>query len=318
MNGVLTLGETMGLLTTPASGRLPAGATMEFGIGGAESNVAIALARLGVEVTWAGRVGDDSVGGAVLRELRGEGVHVVAERDPYAPTGLMLKERARGEVRRVRYYRGASAAAAMGPDFVAHLAAVMEGTAVLHVTGITPALGPGPAAAVESAIALARSTGTLVSVDVNHRRALWSDEAARPVLAALVASADLVFAGCDEAAVVLGRHGETTAPTEMARSLADLGPRTVVIKLGADGALAIDHDRIVTAPARPLSVVDPVGAGDAFVGGYLTALLEGEPVAGALALGNAVAGVVVSTPGDWEGLPTRAELDLPTGTEVVR
>ena len=89
---VVTMGETMALLDAPASGRLGSGSTLPLGLGGAESNVAIGLARLGVACTWVSRVGDDALGSFLTREIRAEGVRVVAHRDPGAPTGLMIKE----------------------------------------------------------------------------------------------------------------------------------------------------------------------------------------------------------------------------------
>lgn len=310
MNGVVTLGETMGLLTVPASGRVAA--PVVLGIGGAESNVAIALARLGVPATWLGRLGDDALGALVTREVRAEGVTALTSLDPDAPTGMMVKEQRAGGPARVRYYRRGSAASRMTPADVDE--AAVAAADVLHVTGITPALGPGPRAAVEHAIAVARRADTLVSFDVNHRSTLWSDEEAAPVLASLAARADLVFAGTEEARLVLGRGG---SDEDLAVGLAALGPATAVVKLGERGALARHAGRTLHAPTRPARVVDAVGAGDAFVGGYLSELVAGAGVERCLRMGNTVGGFVVGVPGDWEGLPTRADLAAPVA-EVVR
>ncbi|WP_214400931.1 sugar kinase [Pseudonocardia lacus] len=309
MSGVVTLGETMALLTPP--GRLVAGSSLVVGIGGAESNVAIGLARLGAVATWISRVGDDDLGRAVVREIRAEGVRVVADVDADAPTGLMLKEMRGGRPHRVRYYRAGSAASRLSPAHVDAVAGEIRAARVLHLTGITAALGPGPRAAVLHAAAIARDAGVLVSVDVNHRRTLWTDDAARPALAELVAAVDLVFAGPDEAALVLGRDpGPADAATgaSLAAGLAGLGPATAVVKLGELGAVAVGGGAPVHAPTRPIDVVDAVGAGDAFVAGYLAELVEGHPVERCLATGNAAGGAVCGVPGDWEGLPTRAEL----------
>lgn len=156
--GVVTLGETMGLLTPPAAPRLRDGAQMTLGIGGAESNVAIALARLGLPSTWISRVGDDDLGTLITREIRAEGVTVLAERDPVFPTGLMVKEGRGGRTTRVRYYRAGSAASRLDAAEVERYAQAVADAAVLHVTGISPALGPGPAAAVLRAVEIAGST----------------------------------------------------------------------------------------------------------------------------------------------------------------
>lgn len=317
---VLTIGESMALLDAPAAGRL--GAALPVRIGGAESNVAIGLARLGVDATWVSRVGDDALGTFVTREIRAEGVRVLAGRDAAAPTGLMVKEHRGGRPSRVRYYRAGSAASRLSPADVDAVAGEIAAADVVHLTGITAALGAGPRAAVGRAVELARAAGTSVSFDVNHRATLWADDVAAPVLARLAASADLVFAGPEEAALVLGRAPAAPSFEEgelLARELAERGPRTVVIKLGALGALALSGDEVHRVAALPIAVVDPVGAGDAFVAGYLGEVVAGGSVPDALHTANACGAAVCQVPGDWEGLPTRAELaDLGDEREVVR
>jgi 2-dehydro-3-deoxygluconokinase len=321
---VVTVGESMALLDAPASGRLGPGATLPLGLGGAESNVAIGLARLGVPCTWVSRVGDDALGTFLTRELRAEGVHVAAVRDAGAPTGLMLKEHRNGQPWRVRYYRSGSAAARLSPGDIDAAAAVLRDAAVLHLTGITAALGPSPLAAIERAVEIARAAGTLVSFDVNHRTTLWSDDVAAPVLARLAAAADLVFAGPEEAALLLGRerpaHPATFDDGELlARGIAERGPATVVVKLGALGALALSDHQVHRGAARPVTVVDPVGAGDAFVAGYLSVVVADRSVAERLDTANACGAAVCRVRGDWEGLPSRAELAEQSGNqEVVR
>lgn len=326
MSGVVTLGETMALLT-PVDDRLVAGSSLRVGIGGAESNTAIGLARLGCDVTWIGRVGDDDLGTAVVREIRAEGVRVLADRDPEAPTGIMLKELRAGRPRRVRYYRSTSAAARWCPEDLDPLVERIAGAAVLHLSGITPALGTGPLAVVRRAIAIARSAGTEVVLDVNHRRALWSDERAREVLTGLLGGVDVLLAGPDEAAMLLDRPADGEDPetgAELAAGLSGLGPGTVVVKLGELGAVVTGPGAgddggtgPVHVPTRPVEVVDPVGAGDAFAAGFLAERLSGAPLRAQVALGNACGGAVCRVRGDWEGLPTRAELARDGAAEVV-
>jgi 2-dehydro-3-deoxygluconokinase len=324
MTAVVTLGESMVLLDAPASGRL--GTALPVGIGGAESNVAIGLARLGVDCAWVSRIGDDALGTFLTREIRAEGVRVVATRDPGAPTGLMVKEHRGGRPWRVRYYRAGSAASRLSPADVDAVADEIAAADVVHLTGITAALGASALAAVERAMAVARAAGTVVSFDVNHRATLWSDAAAGPVLGRIAAAADLVFAGPEEAALVLGRAPAPPSDEEgfeegeaLARELAKHGPATVVVKLGALGAVALSGDAVHRAPARPVAVVDPVGAGDAFVAGYLSEVVAGGTVPDALRTANACGGAVCGVAGDWEGLPTRAELaDLGGSDEVLR
>jgi 2-dehydro-3-deoxygluconokinase len=162
-----------------------------------------------------------------------------------------------------------------------------------------------------------------VSFDVNHRRSLWSEAAAAPVLARLVAAADLVFAGPAEAALVL--CGEWPSPDDstvaegaaLAARLTELGPATAVVKLGALGAVARHEGETVHGPARTVDVVDTVGAGDAFVGGYLAELAAGRSVGACLATATALGTAVCTVPGDWGGGPRRAELAA-SNLEVVR
>ncbi|MET0967441.1 MAG: sugar kinase [Nakamurella sp.] len=308
---VVTLGETMALLTTPGGRQLRSGAALPVGIGGAESNVAIGLARLGIPASWISRVGDDAFGALVTREIRAEGVHVAAHLDREAPTGMMVKELRGGKPWRVRYYRTASAASRLSASDV-DTAAIADAD-VLHLTGITPALGPGPLAAVEHAIDIARKAATLVSFDVNYRATLWSAEQAAPVLARIAAAVDLIFAGPEEAALLLGWQptgGPATVHDgeQLARGLAKLGPATVVVKLGSLGAVGLSADTVHHAPASPITVIDAVGAGDAFVAGYLSELVTGGSVVECLDMGNTLGGAVCQQPGDWEGLPTRDEL----------
>ena len=99
---VVTLGETMALMSSETDGPLQHTRSLALGIGGSESNVAIALTRLGTPVTWIGRVGEDSLGDLVLREIHAEGVNVIGIRDPDAPTGLMVKERRTSSEGRLR------------------------------------------------------------------------------------------------------------------------------------------------------------------------------------------------------------------------
>lgn len=319
---VVTIGETMALLTAPHKG-LHSGSLLPVGIGGAESNVAIGLARLGVPSTWISRLGADSFGGLISRELRAEGVRVIAQNDPTAPTGMMIKEHRNGSPWRVRYYRSNSAAAQLTPADLDE-ASITEAD-VLHLTGITAALGPGPLLTIARAMEIARAADTLVSLDVNYRSTLWPPGEASGVLSRLMSGVDLLFAGPEEAELLLGwdQQPSSTRTFEdgenLARALVRLGPSTVVVKLGALGAVAVKADQTYRASTLPITVVDAVGAGDAFVAGYLSEHVSGAAIPACLKMGNVLGGAVCQQPGDWEGLPTRDELgDSAFTGEVVR
>ncbi len=297
--GLLTLGETMGLVAADGIGTLEYARSFHFGIGGAESNVAIGVARLGGTATWLGRVGPDAAGDLIERRLKAEGVHTMALHDQ-AFTGLMVRHRRTGGLTHVDYHRAGSAGSRLAPTDVPF--DLVRSADILHVTGITPALSDTARSAVFHAVETARAAQVPVSVDVNYRGKLWSRYDAAPVLRDLVSRADVVFAGPDEAALVLGGD-ESVAP-----GLASLGPGEVVIKDGARGCTGLIAGERYAVKALDVTVVDPVGAGDAFVAGYLADRLAGAGPAERLATAVAVGGFAVTVPGDCEGLPSRADL----------
>lgn len=302
---LVTLGETMCVVQSEHIGPLRHNRSVRLGVVGAETNVAIGVRRLGVPSAWIGRVGDDPMGELVARELRAEGVDVTSLRkDAGAPTGIMVKERRTAKVSRVFYVRSGSAGSRLCPDDVNHK--LVEGARVLHVTGITPALSESARAAVHHAIDLARNAGVLVSFDLNYRMGLWAADAARDEFRSIVTLSDVVFASHDEAQILVGDLDAAGC----AAALTELGPKHVVIKQGELGYTALIEGRTYTAPAVVVPVVDPVGAGDAFVSGYLASLIRGESPEVALQVANTSGAFAVSVPGDWEGLPSAAELSL--------
>ncbi|MFE2722599.1 sugar kinase [Kitasatospora sp. NPDC059327] len=312
--GLVTFGETMGLLTADGTGPLESARSFSYGIGGAESNVAIGAARLGAPVTWIGRLGADATGDLVERRLRAEGVRVHAIRDD-GFTGLMVKHRRTAAVVTVDYHRAGSSASRLSPEDIP--AELIHRAGVLHITGITPALSASAADTVRHAVALARAAGVTISLDVNHRPKLWPPERAAPVLRELAAEADVLFAGVAEAELLLG-IGPGHSAAELARALAVLGPRQAVLKDGARGCTAVVDGVEHRLPALAVPVVDPVGAGDAFVAGYLTELLAGHGPAQRLATAVTVGAFAVSVPGDCEGLPRRTDLAALTSTEDIQ
>jgi 2-dehydro-3-deoxygluconokinase len=300
---VVTLGETMALIAATGTGPFAVGSAARISFAGAESNVAIGLARLGHRPVFVSRLGSDPLGQLIHDALRGEGVDVSAvRRDTESPTALILREHRTADRVRVSYYRKGLAGSRLEPG---DLDGVPIGSArILHVTGITPALSESARACVHQAVELARQVGVAVSLDLNYRAALWTKPNAARELAFLVEQSDVVFAGTEEAELVVG----TGEPDQLARELAKRGPAEVVIKLGAQGALALTGDEIVRAPGLRVSLVDPVGAGDAFVAGYLSARLDELSPHERLVRGNVCGAFAVSVEGDWEGLPRRPEL----------
>lgn len=314
---MVTLGECLVALVATARGPLAESTTFERHVAGAEANVAVGLARLGHEVAYVGRVGADAFGTAVVRRLRGEGVdveHLVA--DPDAATGVIVRELRDLGPAEVIYHRAGSAGSRLSVADVAAAAPLFEGARWLHVTGITPALSATAAGAVEAAIERAHVHRMTVSLDLNIRRKLWSEARAAAVLGELAARSDVVLGGLDEVALVGGLAASLEAgagidPEDAADGVLRLGPRIVVVKLGAAGALerARDGSTVRRAGILVSRSVDPVGAGDAFTAGYVAAMLEGRSGEQALALGNACGAAVVATVGDLTGLPSRPEAE---------
>lgn len=312
---VVTFGETMAALR--AHGALRLGGSLGLSVAGAESNVAIGLARLGHRVRWAGRVGADELGALVLRTLRAEGIdtsHVVTD-DTGRPTGLLLTEPRLGTLTRVSYYRAGSAGSAVAPDDV--LPALPPGARVLHLTGITPALGPSAAEAVLAAAKTARESGVTVCLDVNYRSRLWTSDRARTALRPMLDHTDLLIASEDELPLVQEVPG--AGESEAVHAVLAAGVTEVVVKRGARGATVFTADGATDRAALEVDAVDLVGAGDAFVAGYLSGLLDGADIPARLHRAVTTAAFAVTTRGDWEGLPTRDELGLfdePDGTTI--
>jgi 2-dehydro-3-deoxygluconokinase len=321
MTEIVTIGECLISLVASARGPLAEAPTFIRTVAGAEANVAVGLARLGRRVAYVGRVGDDAFGLVVLRKLRGEGVDCDALAvTPGAPTGVMIRELRDIGPMEVIYHRVGSAASRMGPEVVDAAIRTFADCRWLHITGITPAISASAAAAVERAVDLARGGDATISLDLNIRRRLWPESTAVPVLRALAARCRVVLGGLDEVALVGGlaatlEAGSGVDPEQAADAMLALGPERAVVKLGAGGALErrIGPDGApvtLRAPAMAVpSVVDPVGAGDAFTAAWIAWTLDGADPMQALRAGNAAGAAVVSTVGDLTGLPTRRELD---------
>ncbi|MCW2699629.1 MAG: sugar kinase [Blastococcus sp.] len=312
--GLVTVGETLGLLVAEDVGPLSLTRGMRLSMGGAESNVAIGVARLGVAATWIGRLGEDPIGDLIERQLLAERVRCLVHRDP-SPTAIMLRERRTGTTARVSYYRHGSAGSHLRPADLPD--GVIEKAGLLHLSGITPALGPGPAETVREAMRRARQAGVPVSFDLNFRSRLWDAATAAPVFREIAAGADILFAGEDEARIGLGSDA-SVGPEALADGLAALGPTEVVIKLGRRGALARIEGVVFDVPPVAVRAIDSVGAGDAFVAGYLASRLLGRDVRNRLTTAAIAGAFAVTVTGDWEALPRPHELSLLTEGEDVQ
>jgi 2-dehydro-3-deoxygluconokinase len=311
---VVGLGEVMVLFVADQPGALREAAIFHRHIAGAESNVAVGLVRLGESAGYITRLGDDEFGHAIAFRLRGEGVDISQVRfDSSAPTGVLFRERRELGPVNVVYYRRGSAASRLTPDDLD--SGYIQKARYLVLSGITPALSESCRATTFAAAEVARAAGVQVVVDPNVRLKLWSADEARAVIRDLIRHADLVLPGLDEATLLTGESDPLAAAT----ALLNLGPRLVVLKLGARGALAVSAAGSLEATALSLPrVVDPIGAGDAFAAGFLASQLRGLDLGASLAIANQCGARAMMVPADQEGLPYVEDIFGPAASGDVR
>lgn len=304
---ILSFGETMAMFVAEQTGDLAQVNQFHKRIAGADSNVAIGLARLGFNVAWLSRVGQDALGRFVIDTLQREGLdcrHVVV--DAQHPTGFQLKSREEnGADPRVEYFRKGSAASHLSVDSITpQLLRAYH----LHATGIPPALSDSARELSHALMKQMREAGRSVSFDPNLRPALWASEALMiSEINALARLAHWVLPGLGEGRLLTGYED----PADIAAFYLDQGAEAVAIKLGAHGAYYRTHlDEGFVAAVPVANVVDTVGAGDGFAVGMISALLENMSVPEAVQRGNWIGSLAVQSRGDMEGLPTRADLPL--------
>jgi len=302
---VLTVGETMALLDPVEDGRPALGDLVWLRIAGAESNLAIGLSRLGVPVTWVSALGDDVYGDIVVDTLTAEGVDVRARRDPSRPTGLFTKWRDEGRSH-VLYHRHGSAATTLRPDDVPDEA--LEGVRLVHLTGITTALGDGPRELVHDLARRASAHGAVVLFDPNWRKALWpSPAAAADAHRELLPFVDWYLCGIEEGRLLWG--GESA--DDVAAAVQAAGARNAVVRVGAEGAVV---DGELVPPPDLADVLDEVGAGDGFAAGFAWGLLRGGAPADCVRSAHSIAAAALLGTGDWETFPHLGQIEHePTG-----
>lgn len=314
---VVTLGEALVIVRPSDATPIASATSFVLGTVGAESNVAIGLARLGHRVAFIGRVGDDACGERVRRALRAEGVdcsslHV----DGTAATGILVRDLPGPRGGAVDYHRAGSAGSRLSPSDLDERA--IASASWLHVTGLTCALSEDANAAVLRAVEVARANGTKVCVDPNLRLRLRSVGDWRALVEPLIPSADAVVTGPEELLAVTGEERLQDAIAV----LHDVGVPLVVVRSGTQPTLASEAGEgrsaeRIEVPVQAVDAVDVVGAGDAFAAGLLSGLLDGLPLRDAVTRAQEVARMSVLTAGDIEGLPTKREL-FRSAESVVR
>ncbi|MCQ4093620.1 sugar kinase [Erwinia persicina] len=304
---VVTIGEAMAMFVAAECGDLASAGRFSKRIAGAELNVAIGLARLGLNVGWVSRIGDDSFGRFTCQQLDLEGVdRRQVTVDARYPTGFQLKSKVDdGSDPQVEYFRKGSAASHLsGEDFNPEYFASARH---LHLSGVAAALSDTSLALLQQAAQAMKKAGKTLSFDPNLRPVLWSSEAEMVrQLNGLAQYADWVLPGIKEGQILTGY----SQPEAIADFYLAMGVKAVVIKTGSDGAWykTADGDSGQVAAIRTDNVVDTVGAGDGFAVGVISALLEGKTLPAAIVRGNKIGSLAIQAIGDSEGLPTRAAL----------
>ena len=291
---LVTFGESM-LRYTPADGeRLEGAAELNVHVGGAESNVAVAAARLGCDAVWCSKLPSSPLARRIERGLREHGVEPVVARGDGRVGTYYLDPGATPRPPTVVYDRdGAAVRTTTLADLPVERVRAAD---ALYTSGITPALSETLATTAADLLDAAGEAGTKRVLDVNYRAKLWGAAEAAATLRPLFASVDTLVVAARDAATVLGRDG---APEPVARGLAaDHGVDTVIVTRGDAGAVAVADGECYEQSAFPADTVDPVGTGDAFVGGFLAERLGGGSVPDALTTGAATAALKRTVPGD--------------------
>ncbi len=336
MKRVVTFGEVMLRLSPPGFERFFQSPLLSATFGGGEANVAVALARFGLESRYVTRVPANAVGDAAVRALRAEGVDVSGVVRGGSRLGIYFAETGASQrAGEVVYDRAASAIAEANAGTF-DWPRLLEGAGWLHVTGITPALGPGVAVATREALESARAAGAKVSIDLNYRRKLWSEREAQAVMRPLAALAHVLVAneedlqsclgvevaGADVAAASLDVAGYREAAARVAR---DFGAEVVAITLREslsasrngwsavlwDAASASFHE----GPRFDVTLVDRIGGGDSFAAGLIYGLATGRTPADALRFAVAASALKQTIPGDFNRVGV-AEVDRLAGGDA--
>ena len=313
MHDLVTLGEVLLRLSLPSPARFETVRELDVQIGGAEANVAAVAARLGLRVAWISALPANAWGERARRELAGHGIDCEAVRTiDGARMGLyFLEYGVPPRPIRVMYDRRDSAFARLGPEDVDW--ELVRGARVVHLSGITPALGAKSRALFERAVIEAGE----LSFDLNYRATLWSPADARAFVDGVLPRARYLFVGADEARTVFGLDG---SPDAVLADLARRAPKaTIALMQGADGCTVLDGGRLLRPRHRyDVQVIDPIGAGDAYVGGFLWATLRGRTLEDAIDAGQAVAALKCSIWGDIALVTPRDVDDLLAGGPSVR
>lgn len=271
---VVTLGEALIRLFADDGRSLEQSDTWNVSVGGAEANVAVVLAQLGMRVCWLSKLPQTPLGRKIVRALQAAGVDVshVLWTD-HGRVGIYLTEQGiTPEDLLVWYDRANSTFTSLTPDEIQW--DFLDGFALMHLTGITPALGDGPLWTVRNALEQATARGLRISLDVNYRAQLWSPEEARRALLDLFRGrVSLVICSRKDARRVFKLDRDELALRWLQE---EFGADTVVLTRGAESPLAWDGQQLLSAETYSGKIIDRIGRGDAFAAGVINGYLLGD------------------------------------------
>jgi len=309
MPRVVTFGEVMLRLTPPGNLRIPQTETLEMSFGGAEVNVAVALAQLGTEAAFVTRLPANEIARACLGRIRAAGVDVSGIQFGGDRIGTYFVERGGGaRPAAVIYDRKHSAIATADPaSFDWEM--LLRGASLLHISGITPALSDSAARAARIAFATARTLGIPCSMDVNYRGKLWSESEAGEILRPFLDQLDWCICNENHARRLFGIDAEATDGA-VAAELGDRHPNLSRIAITRRRTVDPDHDRwgatlwgrtgsLVSSRTHEIRMVDRVGGGDSFAAGLIHGLLGGWDDQRAVDFGAAALALKHTIPGDF-------------------
>ncbi|MVX63817.1 sugar kinase [Clostridium chromiireducens] len=296
---VITIGDAMIAMCPQEKGPIIFCDTFKRKLGGAELNVAMGCARLGLKSGWISRLGNDDFGKHILKTARGEGIDTseVQLVDGY-PTSVYFREVLADGSSRSFYYREKSPTSTMKCEDLNE--EYFKSAKVLHITGVFPSITKNNQEIILEAVKLAKKNNLTVSFDPNIRLKMWTKEEAKEYIEKLLPDVDILLIGDEEIEILLG----DVTIEDAIKTFHGYGIGKVVVKKGAKGALGSDGENIYEVDAiKPKALVDTVGAGDGFAAGFLNALIKGEDLEGCVRYANAVGSLVVGVEGDNEGLP---------------
>jgi 2-dehydro-3-deoxygluconokinase len=300
---IISIGEPMVEFSAQQEGALSETSNFRMGWGGDTSNFCIAASRAGGKVGYLTRLGEDEFGESFLKLWHRENIdtrHIVKDSNSFTAVYFISRM---GKQHSFSYFRRDSAASRMTPDFLPKK--YIAGARLLHVSGISQAISQSACDTVSAAITLARNSGRLISYDPNYRPKLWPRNRAREVIHQTCRLADLIFPSLDDARYLTG----LSEPEEIAKFYLGLGPKVVVIKLGADGALLATAEGLITFPPYRVEAVDMSGAGDTFDGAFVAAYLAERPMHACMRFANAAAALTTTGLGCVTPVPRQAQIE---------